>query len=835
VELRQQHDRDLIFVDSETCGLHSMMVLLQYAVNDGDIELWEIWREPVQETLEVIEWMMEHNYVGFNNTFDIFHICKIYTIWRLLPNNWIPEEHIEEIALKEPLGQDGPCVKPYGAMDLLLHSRKGPYQSLMARKPIRVRKVPLTPVEWDGQMIPMAYALANYLETAVELDGLNFARTSNPDAPRWTVVDRKDADGLPDRELADVMLKFHPNGSLKSLAEHALKMKPKYLHGDISINHEYPCFELGYAPYALAVSTPEKNWEVRVPSDNKQGYVIQYAWPGVIEKHIDHWATNEAAREYAHDDITYTRELYKHFGEPEMNDVDSILSCMVPAIRWHGFTIDPEGIEDVKAKAEEVVVKSPINTNKPSAVREYITAACDETEMLHLAETTGKAKLIEMTTGVEWRITEPLLCLKCMGAGYLDSGECLRCAGTGELKQGLHPAAVRAKEVLDIKIAAKEVELYEKLLTAGKFHASFKVIGTLSSRMAGGDGLNAQGIKHDIYVREKFRLAWEGMTLCGGDFALFEVTIADAVYKDPDLREALVSGQKLHGLFGTCVYPKYTYEQILHSEKHGEEYLEGNMYNPAKSAVFAMFYGGNAFTLVDRLGVEHEVAVQAFERWLDMFPGIRKTQERINTTHQPLVQEGGLGTAIEWREPQEYVESFLGFRRYFTLEYKIIRALFELARKPPQSWRACKVPVLRSQHRGVQTAGGAVASALYGAAGQVADAIVRAATNHEIQSPGAEITKAVQSTIWSIQPYGVNDWRVAPMNVHDEIMSVTHPDYVEEQERLVKAKVEEYREYIPLIKIEWNNDIPSWAQKAGVEESEILDEEEVEEIIFGES
>ena len=49
------------------------------------------------------------------------------------------------------------------------------------------------------------------------------------------------------------------------------------------------------------------------------------------------------------------------------------------------------------------------------------------------------------------------------------------------LQPGKHPAAVRSKEILDVKIAAKEVELYEKLLLAGKFHASFVVIGTLSS------------------------------------------------------------------------------------------------------------------------------------------------------------------------------------------------------------------------------------------------------------------------------------------------------------------------------------------------------------------
>ena len=61
-----------------------------------------------------------------------------------------------------------------------------------------------------------------------------------------------------------------------------------------------------------------------------------------------------------------------------------------------------------------------------------------------------------------------------------------------------------------MKIAAKEVELYKKLLLAGKFHASFVVIGTLSSRMAGADGLNPQGIKHAKDVRKMFPLVLGG-------------------------------------------------------------------------------------------------------------------------------------------------------------------------------------------------------------------------------------------------------------------------------------------------------------------------------------
>jgi hypothetical protein len=46
-----------VYIDSETCGLHSMMVLLQYAEEEGPIQLHEVWRRPIRETLRLIEWM----------------------------------------------------------------------------------------------------------------------------------------------------------------------------------------------------------------------------------------------------------------------------------------------------------------------------------------------------------------------------------------------------------------------------------------------------------------------------------------------------------------------------------------------------------------------------------------------------------------------------------------------------------------------------------------------------------------------------------------------------------------------------------------------------------
>ena len=72
-----------VYLDTETCGLHSMMVLLQYAEEDGPIQLHEVWRRPIRETLRLIEWLCEHTVVGFNLSFDWFHIAKTYTVFRL--------------------------------------------------------------------------------------------------------------------------------------------------------------------------------------------------------------------------------------------------------------------------------------------------------------------------------------------------------------------------------------------------------------------------------------------------------------------------------------------------------------------------------------------------------------------------------------------------------------------------------------------------------------------------------------------------------------------------------------------------------------------------------
>ena len=835
-----------IYIDSETCGLHSMMVLLQWAEEEGPIHLHHVWKQPVGETLDLIEWMMEHTCVFFNAVFDQFHLVKIHTIWSLLPRDWIPEEHIDQIAQIEPLGQEGKCLKPANTLDLLLHSRKGPYQSLMAREDIRIRRVPAA----------LAYALADELEKRVQIDGIYFARTADKDAPRWHVYDIKNRDGEIDQHFKDVCLRFSPAGGLKFLAEHALHYEPKFHFKDVEVDKSLRPIELGYAPTALMVSTPEENWAVYKTDKKGEQVLVGHAWPGVIQAHIKHWYTHPQAQEYARDDIVYTRALCHHFGDPEPGDNDSVLACMVPAIRWRGFKVDTEGLRALLVKADAVLAKSPININKPVEVRRYIAECMDDTELLIIEQSTKKANITRVShwqidtdkedddTGAEqfagWRVNHSEQCSKCESSGDYQGKTCPRCQGKGVIQSGVHPASVRAQEILTVKAAAKEKELYSKLLKAGKFHASFNVIGALSSRMSGGDGLNAQGIKHAKEVRQNFQLAWDPndgklirsvlehvllpaefaevwgrqdysaveYVLSGGDFDSFEVCIGAAVYKDQGIIDVITSGQKIHAYFAMCMYPGTTYEDVLASEG-----MDPDMYTKGKSGFFAVLYFGNWSTLVQNAGIDPEVAKAAEATFFKEYPGIPQARKRIEDMFGSMRQPDGIGTAIEWHEPADYIESLLGFRRYFTLENTISKELFELARKPPSHWKEMKAKVVRRDR--VQTAGGATASAIYGAAFGIQSANTRAAGNHEIQSTGAEITKALQRRIWDLQPAGVHEFVVAPLNVHDEIMCVNTHEVTDTIAEVVVEVVESYRPVVPLIGMTWFKKMASWAGKKG--------------------
>lgn len=770
----------MITLDTETCGLHGMAVLLQYIHDDGPLNLWDIWLNEIGDTLNLIESICSHPVCGFNLAFDWFHLTKIYTTFRLAPDySWLPIDHINELAILEEAARfSDVCIKPVSAIDLMLHARKGPFQSLMARDDIKIKRIPTV----------LAWKLAKELERQIKFDDIYFARRKDKSAPRWQVYDIKDHAGVINPDFKDIKLKFHASGALKNLAIHALKVDPLTVlkYGDVEVDRALWPEEKGYAPYALAISNAAKGWR------GEKGR----AWPAVIKEHIIHWGYNDRARRYAGDDVKrYTRPLWEYFGKPAPGDDDSELACCVAAVRWRGFDIDVPKIKELKADAESKIAKIPTDSRR---VRRWIYEVMDETEKMGDVRESTKRTVLEAIA--KWKANDG----------------------------NQHPAALRAQTVLDARMARKEIELYDKLLVAGRFHASFKVIGTLSNRMSGTDGLNPQAIKHDTYVRRAFRIAeaegrlieieMEGKVIkitvapcsfSGGDFESHEVAIAEAVFQCPSLREALLSGKKIHAMFGMELYPGKTYDEICASK--GARLPQVDMYDKGKKGVFLIFYGGDDHTIVVKLGIEPEIATPAFEAFYAKHPEIEQFQIGVQRDFGCMEQRGGIGTKVEWVEPKNCAESFLGFKRFFTLENKIAKALFVLAQDVPKEWRSVKIKVMRRER--IQTACGAISSALYGAAFGIASRSVRAAKNHYIQSPGAQITKTIQRKVWDLQPAGVHPFIVRPANVHDEFLCPTKPGHEDQVEATVKTGVEVYREKIPLINIEWKKHMKDWSEK----------------------
>jgi hypothetical protein len=737
----------VIFYDTEGCGFHGPTVLIQYAIDDGPIELYNVWENPIRETLDLIEWMMEQTNVGFNLAFDQFHLQRLYNLFDYYVRygggsiNHIPMNYIDEIAVCDSPARVGQCLKPAGALDLMLVARKGKYQSLMERSDIRLRRVPKA----------MAWHLAEELEKRVQLDEIYFARRKDKHAPKWKVYDLED-----DPEFKDVCLKFRASGALKALAVYALGHNPDdvFEFSDVSLpNGAYPK-EVGWAPFAGALGGKPGNWKEE--------------WPEKITHHISHWYWNRLARKYAEDDIKYTRDLYYHLDKPEPNDDDSVLACMVGSVRWRGFKLDLDKIRELRSIAIVKAAKAP---TAPGAVKAYIQPLLSEEEILITEGSTRKVILKQIS---EW-----------------DD----------------HPASKRAKEVIKAREAAWQVNMFDKLLQAGRFHASFNVIGTLSSRMSGRDGLNAQGIKKEDKIRGCFTLADGDLELDGGDFDSFEVSLAEAVYNDPNLRRDLQSGLKIHGLFAMKLWPGMTYEEVLATES-----TDDDRYTKGKQGVFAMIYGGDSGTLQTKLGVPLEQAEEAYQEFAVDYPGIAKAREKTFDNFCSMRQTGGIGTKVVWHDPADYVESFLGFKRFFTLENMVCRALFDLAQRPPRSWRAIKIKVQRREGR-IQTASGATQSALYACAFGIQASNMRAAANHEIQSPGAKITKRLQCAIWGLQPVGIGSWVVQPLNAHDEVMCPRAKRVKDRLKVVVDDIVESYRPKVPLIGMKWKQGLESWADK----------------------
>lgn len=770
----------MYFIDVETIGFYGLPITIQYALGDESPTIYDVWFQPVDRTLELIEKFVNVGVCGFNLAFDWFHLCKLYTTLDLLRGEKNLYLMPDVVAIAEFFARDGKCLKPSRALDLMLVAKTGPLQQFMNRRAMYVKRIPTI----------AARELAELLEARLQFDPILFARSKKEDAGGFRVVLNEERPALANLELA-----FKPSLSLKALAKHVLGVKDTDTLDQFLDLPEVT--EYGYAPFAFAhgypTNVPLPRPLRRYVEDNRIPETWNGAWPQFLFRYATYWQENERARRYALNDVNYTRQLYKHFDCPPPNDVNSQLAVAVAATRWKGFKIDRQRMLAQLQSCEE---KSRNVPTAPEDVRRWLKTVMSDLEFSMVEESTSEDVLMEIAT---W--------------------------------EG-HPASEIATKVLTARAAQAEAVVYEKLLLAGRFHASFNVIGAKSSRMSGSDALNPQAIKRDPAVRKCFPMAFEGELLSGGDFDAFEVALAAAEYEDPDLTAELLkctvcnqslgiegynmeptvcgncgakkSGKKIHALFAMDLFG-VDYDTVMKSKGTSLD-----MYSLGKQGVFAMIYGGDANTLAAKLNVPLEKAEAAEKAFYARYPNVARARQATMERFAALKQPKGPGTKVFWTDPDELVTSKDGFSRYFTLEVRMMKALYEMATDLPKELEKYTDKVVRFDRE--QKGSSAIRSALYGAAFAIQGSIQRAAGNHKIQSLGATKLKDLQVRIWNLQPTGIEPWRVRTFNVHDELLVAHLPDMEREVRRTVSEFLVEERQRVPLIKMIWGK-YTTWGDK----------------------
>ena len=722
---------------------------------------------------------MNSRVVAHNLRFDWFHLAKFYNMFVQAPDHrraplfydrdqWINWEFES---------QHGDCLRPFAAIDTLILAQKGEHQSfLMDSKPIWVRRVPRA----------FADSIVEELEANTDLPAILFANRA--DGRRWHITERKNEEtGEIDPVWVDVRLEFAPSNSLKALAAHVLNIEPRVSFDQASSG--LPAVgELGYAPFA------------RLAGDEWGDCDGKPTWPLVLEQFVEHWATDEQALIYAEDDITMLRGLYEHFGSLD-NDEDSELAAQVAVCRLRGFAIDLPKVQEQMDKSQAIVATAQLNVNSHIQVKAYVAAALDPMEQIIVMKGCDQSVIDEIKN--EYTLAEAEDCYCEQGQG-IDGHACPRCEGVGSVGPGPMPVVKRVLHVEEVRKNIKRIELCAKLLKAKRLYASFKVIGAKSGRMSGADDLNPQGVDRSYEMRSMFTFADEGEVLSGGDFASQELSVMATAFHDEDLVRDLQQGKNLHGIFASCLESSKTYEEIMEAKEAKIPW--------AKSVVYASSYGGTPEGIAKRLGLEPEIAINAYNIMMERYPQMGHTRKTITDRFSSLRQMGE--GKIEHHAVETFVESMYGFRRYFDTEYEIQDLILGLIERMPTAWTNCESKIVRDTKKNrVQTISGASSSALYGGAFSVQNRVIRAALNHLIQSASRTITMGLHYRVWDLQPRGIRPFKLCLMSIHDELQVVSPPEMADEVFGAAAGYLEEVEARVPLISLEWASDLKSWADK----------------------
>ena len=331
------------------------------------------------------------------------------------------------------------------------------------------------------------------------------------------------------------------------------------------------------------------------------------------------------------------------------------------------------------------------------------------------------------------------------------------------------PAAPIAQAMIDFTMYSQRLNQVEKVLECrtGRAHPTLRVMGTRTGRMAGEAGLNWQGIpqaKKGIGIRAAMQ------AVAVGDWSQFEVAIAAAAYPDSMIQFDLDHNIDAHTMNAVLMQPEakargWTYEQMRVLIKANDP-LANSLRKRTKACTFGLQFFCQAQKLSEVLGVSLTVGEEALAAYYNRYKGFGEYKKRIEAETQTADTEHWSRDSVK-RMARE-VTDMTGYRMRWDFEAKVAEALWQLGGTGIQTGK--EGLCLRTKEKGKQTYDGAVKSALLGGAIAIQAAVCRQRGNALVQATGANLTKMLASILW-------RRYRIPMLNVHDELVFPTHPNY----------------------------------------------------------
>lgn len=500
--------------------------------------------------------------------------------------------------------------------------------------------------------------------------------------------------------------------------------------------------------------------------------------------------------DYARKDIEYLFRLDEFFRQPAPSLNDHVGHCVAWS-RYKGFSLDLPGLRGYQQSLTKQI--------------EQVQAAFPG---LDLASPKQRVEFLNKTYS---------LGLKSSGKKALDNAR--KKHQQNKDLSALEDVFIQKEQSQAIKERSEkivacldEIEKYNalvqrrnqanKLLEAQVAYPSFRVIGAQSGRMSGTGGFNYQGIDRSATGLRRFILASQG-----GDFDSLELNLAAYLYDDKQLQADLAAGDDLHLRSSLPIYdPPLSYEEGLKAKKdktHPRHAEVKEKRQIGKTINFSTLYFCSIPRVKDILvnaGIPEvaaeEKAKAIHEAFFARYTGLKDYSEKLDAAFNTLSVESFETAAEDVASMKDSIESVFGFKRFFSFEKMVCQYLISahgLDREVRQELARLGLTgeeIVRSDWKGKQSIDKALTSARFGAVLAIQQAVFRAAGNHLIQSPGAELTKKLMARVFL-------RFGVACMNVHDELLLPASEGSFEEIGREVKEFLKEERKLVPSLGMDW--------------------------------